>query len=386
MSRPSVDISGILWSEYEKTARLAKALEDREDFKRAAAAHRQCADLLRKYAGHLSEGGRKRWVARAFEHNARAERLESGAMPRAAAESGVNESDYSDVIVNLIDRSTITWDDIAGLEATKRAIKLAYGLSIARKPDGVQISGWRRILFYGPPGTGKTLLAAATSNGLAATFFNVKVSDLVSKYFGESSRLISALFAEARARAPSVIFLDEFDALSPQRGSGESGAERRIIATLLAELDGMAGKSDPAYVLTIAATNTPWDIDGAMISRFEKMIHIPLPDEEARRRILELNLKGHALETSLDGLVGRTAGYSGRDLARLCREAVTHMIEDANAQLTATVDGGAEALAAYEVRVRPLNRDDFRIALERVLPTTSAEEAARYTRWAATLE
>lgn len=381
-----VDMSGVIWAEYDKVRRQAKTMEDREEFKQAAAAHRQCAELLRKYIQHLTPTGRQRWIARAHDHMARAERLESGSIPRTAPEGSTDEADYSDAIVRLIQRSTITWDDIAGLETTKRAIKIAYGLSVAQRPLGVELGGWRTMLFYGPPGTGKTLLAAATSNGLSATFFSVKVSDLLSKYFGESTRLISALFAEARTQAPSVIFLDEFDALTPPRGGGESGAERRIISTLLAELDGLATKNDDAYVLTIAATNTPWDIDKAIISRFEKKIYIPLPDAPARQRILELNLQGHKVESGLSAMVAQTEGYSGRELARLCKEAVNQMIERSNPDLHVTVDAGLAAVAGYQVQVTPITPADLSVAFKRVRPGATAKEIARFTQWADSLE
>jgi katanin p60 ATPase-containing subunit A1 len=383
----SIDMSGVIWAEYEKARQQAKQLEDREDWRRAAVAHRQCAELLQRYVKHLTPTGRQRWTARAHDHLARAARLESGAATRTAPEGSSDEADYSDAVVRLIQRSTVSWDDIAGLEETKRAIKIAYGLSVAQRPFGVALGGWRTMLFYGPPGTGKTLLAAATSNGLSATFFNVKVSDLVSKYFGESTRLISALFAEARGRSPSVIFLDEFDALTPPRGGGESGAERRIISTLLAELDGLATKNDDAYVLTIAATNTPWDIDKAMISRFEKKIYIPLPDPPARQRILELNLRGHGVEKGLMAdLLTRTEHYSGREIARLCKEAINQMIERANPDLHETVDAGPEAVAEYQVQIAPLTADDWRVAFQRVRPGTTTKETGRFTQWAHSLE
>lgn len=382
----SIDMSGVIWNQYEKASRQAKQLEDREDPRQAAVAHRRCAELLRRYASHLTPGGRKRWLGRAHEHLARADRLESGAATRPAVEVGGSDTDYADAAVRLIERSPITWEDVAGLEETKRAIKQAYGLSVAQKPDGVSLGGWHSMLFYGPPGTGKTLLAAATSNGLSAVFFNVKVSDLVSKYFGESTRLISALFAEARARQPSVVFLDEFDALTPQRGGGESGAERRIVSTLLAELDGLASKGRDDYVLTIAATNTPWDIDQAVLSRFEKKIHIPLPDEAARQRILEINLVGHKSELSLVQLVDQTAGYSGREIARLCKEAINHMIDRSNPELHITVDAGREALAQYQIQVTPLTAVDFQIAQQRVQPGVSPAEKQRFYDWGQRIE
>ena len=382
----SIDMSGVIWNQYEKASQQARTLEDRGEQQQAATVHRRCATLLRQYARHLTPGGRKRWLARAHEHLARADRLESGAATRPAVEVGGNETDYADAAIHLIDRSPITWEDVAGLEETKRAIKQAYGLSVAQKPEGVSLGGWHTMLFYGPPGTGKTLLAAATSNGLSAVFFNVKVSDLLSKYFGESTRLISALFAEARARQPAVIFLDEFDALTPHRGGGESGAERRIVSTLLAELDGMASKGRDDYVLTIAATNTPWDIDQAILSRFEKKIHIPLPDAPARARILEINMEGHQSQLSWADLVAQTEGYSGREIARLCKEAINLMIDRANPDLHVTVDAGPEALAQYQIQVSPLTAADFELAQQRVRPAVTAAINQRFYEWEKQLE
>jgi katanin p60 ATPase-containing subunit A1 len=187
-------------------------------------------------------------------------------------------------VLSLIHKSDVQWGDIGGLEDTKDSIKSAYALALAQKPAGVQVSSWRNLLMYGPPGTGKTLLAAATAGNLEATFFNVKVSSLLSKYFGESTKLISALFSVARRLSPAVIFLDEFESLTPVRGSGESGAERRIVSTLLAELDGLQAKDDTGFVLTICATNLPWLLDLAILSRFQRRIYVPLPDPDARRR------------------------------------------------------------------------------------------------------
>lgn len=374
-----IDMSGIIWAEYEKAQQQARAFEEREDFARAAERHRKCAELLQKYARHLTQSGRKRWLGRAHEHLARAERLAAGSVPRTNAEGGVNEADYEDAAVHLITKSDVRWEAIAGLDETKRAIKLAYGLALARKPAGVRLDSATRLLFYGAPGTGKTLLAAATSNGLGATFFSVKVSDLVSKYFGESTRLISALYAEAAARAPSVIFLDEFDALTPGRGGGESGSERRIISTLLAELDGLAAKDSDAFVMTIAATNTPWDIDSAILSRFERKIHIPLPDAAAREQILGMNLRGHALGVGCAGLVKRTAGFAGRDIAQLCKLAIANMVERVNSGLLAAVDAGSAD--SYQVRLEAVGARDFEHAFARVRPSVGREEVGRYVAW-----
>jgi SpoVK/Ycf46/Vps4 family AAA+-type ATPase len=380
-----VDMSGPITAEYQKALRRAQEALDAGRAADASQAFRQAGRLMTQLAGYAVDPGiRAQRLKKAESHTAFADKVAAGqAAARAPETPAGGEDEYEWAVVALIHQSPVTWDDIGGLDATKREIKTAYGLSLARPPQGVKLRGWRNILFYGPPGTGKTLLAAATSNGLEATFFNVKVSDMLSKYFGESTRLISALFTQARERAPAVVFLDEIEALVPPRDGGDSGAERRIVSTLLAELDGLRHKGDERYVLTIGATNTPWLIDKAMLSRFERRVYIPLPDAAARRAILGIHIEkaGYRAAAGLDGLAGRTDGYSGRELERLCREAINHMIERANPDLADVVDRGRAALQAYQARVLPLDEGDFQVALSRVKPDTSAGDRERFDRW-----
>lgn len=304
---------------------------------------------------------------------------------------GETDKSISEAVSALVHTSTITWDDIGGLEETKRDIKYTLGLSLAKPPEGVKITTFRNMLFYGPPGTGKTLLAAATSNSLKVTtegqalFFNVKVSGVLSKYFGESSKIISEIYGAARDNSPSVVFLDEFESLTSNRDSGEqSGAERRILSTILAELDGLAekGRSD-IFVLTIAATNRPWEIDAAVMSRFEKQILIPLPDEETRQAILEIQLfkKGYQIDFELHELIDDTEGYSGREIERLCKQATSQMIGELNVDLPELIDRGLAATRGYQVKVRPLTLADFERAKTYIKPVTSPAEMQRYLDW-----
>jgi len=381
-----VDLSGALLGQYEQARKRADEAQQRGDQAEAARAHRQCATLLRQYAEASRFADiRAERLAQADTHEAAAARLLSPAPAVKVAQSaeGGTADNYQSAALALIHRSTVRWDDIGGLEGTKREIKAAYGLSLARKPEGVQMAGWRNILFYGPPGTGKTLLAAATSNGLDATFFSVKVSDMLSKYFGESSRLISALYAAARRLSPAVVFLDEFEAITPQRGGDDSGAERRMVSTLLPELDGLATKDSPAYVLTVAATNLPWLIDKAMLSRFEKKIYIPLPDEAARETILRLQIeqRGHSTETPYATLVARTQRFSGRELERLCKEAIGRMTDRTNPDLVKHVDAGREAIAGYQIRIVPLAEADWAVAFEQVRPETAPDDLREFEQW-----
>lgn len=388
-----VDLSASYHDQYQQALRRAEQATAQGDTRAAALSYRQAAAYLVKYLGYLAGGAQKQTLqGRVAELREQAALLDRGELPHSASQPLPGNATVEDAdglrgkITGLIQKVNVSWDDIAGLEETKREIKTAYALVMARKPEGIKVHAPRTLLLYGPPGTGKTLLAAATSNGLDATFFNVTVSDMLSKYFGESSRLVSALYAEARERAPAVVFLDEFDALSRSRGGSgsDSGAERRLLATFLAELDGLNTKGDAAFMLTIAATNRPWDLDSAIRSRFAREVYVPLPDEAARRRILELHLheKGHRLSVDFETVVARTTGYSGREIAQLCEAAVATMVARANPNLEALVDKGREAVADFELRVKPLNRADFDAAFKAVgKPQTSPAELALYERW-----
>ena len=384
-----VDLSGQIFAAYERSLARAKLRFEQGRVPEAAAAYRQCAAQLEKYAQYAKSGRIKaRWLEQAQGYRRFAERIETGDFAVATTEGPATTDDHEDIVTALVHTSAVTWDDIAGLEETKREIKAAYGLALARKPPGVQLEGWQKILFYGPPGTGKTLLAAATSRGLDATFFSVKVSDMLSKYFGESTRLISALYTAARRLAPAVIFLDDFEALSPPRDGSQSGSEARIVSTFLAELDGLAQKGDDRYVLTIAATNVPWLIDKAILSRFEKMIYIPLPDQAARRRIFQLEIKekGHRSQVPLQRLVDRAGGYSGREVVQLAKEAIKEMVGRVNPGLVDAVDRGREAVARYDIQTAPISQEDWKAAFERVARRTTEADLKRFEAWRSSLE
>jgi katanin p60 ATPase-containing subunit A1 len=382
-----VDLSGPLKVSLDKTLLEARTLEAQNKGQEASAAYFKAAKLMRSYADYaLTRDDQVRRRQKSRQYLEVAEALKAGrrrvATPAPSASGqgdrlkeqnpSEDEQQYSNEIASLIHRSKVTWEKIGGLDETKREIKFTYGLALAQKPDGVKLAGWRRMLFYGPPGTGKTLLAAATSNGLGATFFNVKASNLLSKYFGESSKLITALFDAARSEADegfAVIFIDEVESLCLPRGEGsESGAERRMLSTILSEMDGLADKGEDRFVLTIAATNAPWDLDDAVLSRFQKRIYIPLPDAEARKAILEIQLlkEGHTLDYPLQEVVRNTEWFSGRDLERLANQAVNVMVEELNGQVPKCVDAGRDAIEGYKLKIRPLQKKDFDEAFKRI--------------------
>ena len=193
------------------------------------------------------------------------------------------------------------------------------------------------MLLVGPPGTGKTLLAKAVATECKSkSFFNVTSSTLTSKYRGESEKLVRVLFHMARRLAPSIIFIDEVDALVGSCSSTSGGvsdsndASRRFQSELLIQMDGLQEEGGEegvkSAVLVLAASNHPWNVDEAFRRRFEKRIFIPLPDPAARQQMLELHLVGMKLDGRLDlaKIAKRLEGYSGADILSVCRYTCTN--------------------------------------------------------------
>ncbi|TMW60205.1 hypothetical protein Poli38472_000247 [Pythium oligandrum] len=219
----------------------------------------------------------------------------------------------------------VRWDDVIGLNETKRLLKEAVVMPL-KYPQLFQglLSPWCGILLYGPPGNGKTMLAKAVATECKTTFFNISASSIVSKYRGDSEKLIRILFELARHHAPSTIFLDEIDSIMGQRDSGGGGQEheasRRMKTELLIQMDGLSKTNDVVFVL--AASNLPWELDAAMLRRLEKRVLVDLPSPEARHSLFSSLLKpyisgGFAFEPA----VTRTDGYSGADIKLVAKEA-----------------------------------------------------------------
>ncbi len=386
-----IDTSGILSDQLERAKARAEKAVAAKNWADAAQALRQCSSLMQQYAQlALDPRVRAMRIEKAVEFGEQADRARDGRMaraltPRAAPEaSGGEDSNHTAAMEALITKIDVNWDDIGGLEATKREIRTAYGIAMAKAPAGVKIKSVRNLLLYGPPGTGKTLLAAAVSNSLDATFFNVKLGEILNKYFGESPRIISALYAVANEHAPSVIFLDEIEALVPPRDSGsEGGAERRVVSAMLVELSGLAQKGDDRFVMTIGATNLPWLIDKAMISRFNRAIYVPLPDLAAREAILRIQLErsGHKLEQSYAELARKTDGYSGRELEKLCADAVNRMIGRVNPDLLEAVDAGRVHAGDYQLKVAAITPAEIEASLEAVPAMTDRASLDEYDKY-----
>jgi len=226
----------------------------------------------------------------------------------------------------VTEKPDVKWDDVAGLEGAKDSLKETVILP-TRFPQ--LFTGKRRpfkgILLYGPPGTGKSYLAKAVATEADSTFFSVSSSDLVSKWQGESERLVRNLFEMARESpgGRSIIFIDEVDSLCGSRSEGESDSARRIKTEFLVQMDGVGKNS--GNVLVLGATNVPWELDAAIRRRFEKRVYIPLPEREARSFMVKLHLgdtPSSLTEGDFDKLGDITEGASGSDIKVLVKEAL----------------------------------------------------------------
>lgn len=223
----------------------------------------------------------------------------------------------------IADKPNVRWEDIAGLNEAKKSLHEALIMPI-KYPDFFvgNVEPWKGILLYGPPGTGKTFLAKACATECESTFFNVSSSDLMSKYVGESEKMIKNLFRLANEKAPSIIFIDEIDSMCGNRSEGENEASRRVKTEFLVQMQGV-GKANEK-VLVLGATNLPWALDPAVRRRFEKRIYIPLPDIEARMYLLRnklKNLDGNLTDKDIKKIGEMTEGYSGSDLEILAKDA-----------------------------------------------------------------
>jgi len=261
----------------------------------------------------------------------------------------------------------VTWDDVGGLENVKNEVREAveWPLKFPELFKEAGIEPPRGILLYGPPGTGKTLIAKAVANEAKANFIAIKGPEILSKWVGESEKAVRQIFRRAKLVAPSIVFFDEIDSIAPVRGSDTNRVTERIVAQLLSEIDGVADMKD---VVVIATTNRPDLVDPALLrpGRLEKLIFVPPPDEEGRYEIFKVHTKGMKLAKDVDlrELAKRTEGYTGADIAAVCREAGMAAIREAVREGKDHIDG--------------VSMKHFEEALKKVKPSLTPEQIREY--------
>jgi len=275
---------------------------------------------------------------------------------------GIEPSALREVLVEI---PSITWEDIGGLSEVKQMLSetIEWPLKNPESFTRLGIRPPRGILLYGPPGTGKTLMAKAVANESKANFLSIKGPEVFSKWVGESEKAVRELFKKAKQAAPSIVFLDELDAIAPHRGMREgSHVTETVVNQLLTSMDGLESMEG---VVVIGATNRPDMIDPALMraGRFDKLILIEVPDEKAREEIFKVHLKRTPLnkDVNLKELAQLTEGYVGADIETICREAVLSALRES-------------------MKTTKVKQAHFMEALERIRPSVTKETIESYQK------
>ncbi|MDJ0275114.1 MAG: CDC48 family AAA ATPase [Nitrososphaerota archaeon] len=268
--------------------------------------------------------------------------------------------------------TNVTYEDIGGLHEQIQKIREMVELPL-RYPELFQKLGIdppKGVLLYGPPGCGKTLLAKAVATEAEANFFLINGPEIMNKYYGETEAKLREIFRKAEEEAPSIIFIDEIDAIAPKRSEVTGEVEKRVVAQLLALMDGLESRGQ---VIVIGATNRPNALDPALRrpGRFDREIEIGIPDKKGRKEILQIHMRGMPLapDVDIDKLAEITKGYTGADLAALCREAAMKCIR----RILPSIDFNEEKLSPEILDQLVVTMKDFMEAYKEITPTALRE-------------
>ena len=394
-------------------AKQATQLDEANKYQEAYQAYSNSLDYLMLAIKYEKNPKMKETIRIKFqEYLNRAEQLkkhldgEKSKKGKAVSSQGQEADDFKSNLSSVIlsEKPNVKWSDVAGLEGAKESLKEAVILPI-KFPQLFQGTRqpWKGILLFGPPGTGKSYLAKAVATEANSTFFSVSSSDLVSKWMGESEKLVKNLFQMAREQKPSIIFIDEIDSLTTSRGDGESEASRRIKTELLVQINGVG--VDNTQVLVLGATNIPWSLDPAVRRRFEKRIYIALPDLSARTRMFQIHIGDtpHVLvQGDYQELGQLTEGYSGSDISVVVRDAImmpvrkiqsaTHFKQVKNENKLywtpcspgdpSAVEKNWEAVSGDDLLVPVVTLQDFHKSIQNNKPTVSKKDLVDHEKWA----
>merc|ERR1711937_854654 len=296
-----------------------------------------------------------------------------------AAMGQCNPSSLRETVVEV---PNIKWDDIGGLEDTKRSLQemILYPIDHPEKFEKFGMTPSRGVLFYGPPGCGKTLLAKAIATECSSNFISIKGPELLTMWFGESEANVRDAFDKARGASPCVLFFDELDSIARARGSSggdAGGAGDRVINQILTEIDGVGSKKN---VFVIGATNRPDIIDPALMrpGRLDQLIYIPMPDYESRLSVLKAVLRKTPMSKDVDiaYVAAQTEKFTGADLTEICQRAAKLGIREAIQRDMERDMIRKEAEANGQVTEDDMEEDD---AVPELLPR-HFEEAVRQAR------
>ena len=270
------------------------------------------------------------------------------------------------------ERPRITYDEIGGLKEQINRLREIVELPL-RNPEvfaKLGIEPHSGILMYGSPGCGKTLIAKALASESAANFYIINGPEIVNKYYGETEARLRDIFKEAKETAPSIIFIDEIDAIAPKREEAFGDVEKRVVAQLLSLMDGM---SDRGNVIVLGATNRPESIDPALRrpGRFDREIEIGVPNAQGRFEILGIHTRGMPLAQDIDlqELALELNGYTGADIKALCREAAMKALR----RYIPEIDSGTGKVSPDALRVMDIRSRDFREGMKEIIPTAMRE-------------
>ena len=271
-------------------------------------------------------------------------------------------------VKTLID---VNYEDIGGLKEEVKKVREMIEIPLKRPElfERLGISPPKGVLMHGPPGTGKTLLAKAVANETDAHFISIQGPEIMSKYVGGSEERLREFFEEAEENAPSIIFIDELDAIAPKREEVSGEVERRVVAQLLTLMDGLKSRGQ---VVVIGATNRVDSLDGALRrpGRFDREIEIGVPDKDGRREVLQIHTRGMPLDekVDLDEIAEITHGFVGADLQSLCKESAMRVIRRVLSEIK-----GDEEIPQETLKKMIINKNDFKEALKEIQPSALRE-------------